>query len=221
MRVYFRFTRLCLLPLILILLYSCKKTSSPDNNHPNDPPPAITPVGTPVGNPVSKIIGAAGGTLVSPDGRLELNIPSGALSSNTDISIQPVTNEAPGGIGLAYDLLPNGTKFSKLATFTFHYTKEELNDNFPYLLFIAYQDSSNGWRADQIQRDFDTVAKTVSLEISHFTIWAFGDRINMTATPLILEKNETSNVSITERFLNEYPQLGARFVPSTRNSCYH
>lgn len=182
--------------IVLLALYSCKKSDSSNNNPSPSYIPAVTPIGTPVGNPVSKAIGSSGGSLVSPDGRIELNIPAGALSSNTNISIQPVTNEAPGGIGLSYHLMPDGTKFTKPVTLTYHYTDKEINGTLPYLLYIAYQDSLLQWKADFKKRNVDTIVKTVSLGISHFSIWSMGDRLMMFARPDELHQNESSQVTV-------------------------
>lgn len=197
------FSRFFSLLFICILLHACKKSDSPDNNNNNNNPPAgnlsaaITPVGTPVGSATSKTIGPAGGSISSPDGRMELNIPAGALSTNTNISVQPITNTAPGGIGLSYDLLPNGTTFSKPATLTFHYTKDDLPDNLPYFLYIAYQESSGKWNADMFQRDFDSSAKTVSLDINHFTIFTVGHEIQVSGNPTSVRKSETSLITVS------------------------
>lgn len=156
---------------LLLLLVGCNKLnplnniSQPTND--NDPP-AVTGIGTPTGIAVSKPIGPSGGTITSADGRIGLDIPAGALAANTIITIQPVTNTCPGGLGLAYDLQPNGTKFSAPVTFTYHYTDAEVNGTDPYLFFEAVQDSLQQWDVD-IYRDVDTVAHTVSFDISHFS----------------------------------------------------
>src|SRR5882724_5183128 len=89
-----------LLSLCLIAAFACKKGSSPSTGSGSDnPTPAITTIGTPVGNPVTGNIDASGGSLTSADGKLGLVIPPGALSASTAISIQAVTNTAPGGVG--------------------------------------------------------------------------------------------------------------------------
>src|SRR4051812_31198421 len=85
------------------------------------PEQSVTDAGKPVGNSTSKAIGVEGGTITSPDGNVQLNIPAGALSKTTIITIQPVTNEIPGGMGHAYRFSPDGTQFSKPATLTFSY----------------------------------------------------------------------------------------------------
>lgn len=208
-------SRLILLLLSCIYLFGCKKDNATADPR-TDLQPAITPIGTPVGSPVSKSIGNAGGSLISPDGRFKITIPSGALNSNTNITIQPVTNEAPGGIGLAYDLLPNGTTFSKPITLTFNYTNAEVPDNIPYFLFIAYQDSARAWKADARQRDFDTVAKTVSLDVDHFTIFTFVDMMPIQAgtTMFILRESEKTDVWVIESVLDNKGRISeTRFVP--------
>jgi len=193
-----------LLCLCLLVLFACKKTSSGSDNGnlpsdiDNHQPPAPTAVGTLVGSPSTKVIGTAGGVLYSPDSVLKLTIPAGALSSRTNISIQPVTNQLPGGLGLSYDLLPNGAKFNVPATVTFHYTSDQVSDNYPYFLNIAYQDSNHVWRGDLEHCVYDTVARTVSLDISHFTVYAYQDGIALFANPREIMIGQTSNVSIYE-----------------------
>ncbi len=193
---------LCLLFLCLVIAGACKKSdSSPIGNTSNTSSgftdslaPAVTPVGSPVGTPVSKTIGAGGGTLVSADGVVELVIPAGALAVNTNISIQPVTNTMPdsAGLGLAYDMLPNGTKFNVPVTITFHYTQQEVPDNDADFLMIAYQDSSGAWLGDLKQRDFDTSAKTVSLDVNHFTTFGLDDGFRVNANPTSVMSGQIS-----------------------------
>lgn len=210
---------LLLLALVFVLSDSCKKNDS-DNNTPPEEEPAITAIGDPVGNPVTKTIGTAGGTLSSPDGRLKLDIPSGALTGNTDITIQPVTNTSPGSKGLAYNLLPDGTKFNKPATITFNYTAEELPDNLPFFLCIVYQDKAGAWIPDWELRDFDTVAKTVSMPIDHFTIFSLNNGIEIKASPLVLRKNEKSGLfaikTITERNKKNQPLIKMSVIPKSQ-----
>ena len=75
--------------------------------------PAITEAGKPTGKIVEKMMNKDGGILVSGDGNLELIIPPGALSKNTTISIQPITNLMPNGNGQAYRLEPSGIQFQQ------------------------------------------------------------------------------------------------------------
>ena len=182
----------------IILLTGCKKIGSIYEPQPEpDGPPLVTPIGIPVGSPVSKTIGSAGGSLFSPDGKMELNFPSGALIGNTAITIQPVTNFCPGGIDLAYHLMPDNIKFSKPVTLTYHYTDDDVDGSHPYFLYIAYQDSSQGWKADFQNRNVDTIAKTVSLGISHFSLWSVGDNLHIHMDPDEEELYETDTREIS------------------------
>ena len=199
--------RIFLLCIFMICFYGCKKTeevSSSNANTPqvNDGSVAITRIGTPVGNSVSKIIGPAGGILVSADSVVELNIPPGALSSDVNVSIQPVTNEAPGGIGLSYDFLPNGTVFSTPVTATFHYSDDSLNGTLPELLWILCQDSTNAWQANLELQDLDTVAKKLSIEISHFSRRSISKRLVIEPSKTFLHKGETSILTVFRSVVN-------------------
>src|SRR5215467_5663685 len=160
----------CFFLLSLIWLTACVKPSSLIPNIPNPPVDttgtgtgpgtdpgtgAITAVGTPVGAKITKTIGPSGGSIVSDDGNVELTIPAGALSSNTDISIQSVTNECPGSVGLSYDLTPNGTKFAIPVSLTFHYTDSAISETDPLLLFNVFQDSLRQWEVNDVDKDID------------------------------------------------------------------
>jgi ZU5 domain len=170
-----------------LLWVACKKNIDAGSSGSSGPggtdSVAITPVGTPIGTPITKNIGANGGAVTSADGNLVLTIPAGALPATTNITIQPVTSQMPGSVGLAYDLLPNGTKFNVPVTISFHYRADQFPGNNPEFSFIAYQDSSGAWVADKIQRDFDTTAKTVSLQVSHFTPFGLGQWLNLVIYP--------------------------------------
>lgn len=188
--------------ILIAITFSCSD-EEPGSNPPNHEP-AITAVGTPVGDPVTKTIGTSGGSIASPDGVMELTIPAGALSINTAITIQPVTNKAPGGIGVAYDLLPNGTTFSKPATLTFHYTEEDVNGSNPLFLYIAYQDISGAWVSDLKNQLLDSLAQTISLDISHFTINSMGaDWPKIVPQPDIVKAGKTSRLFVAETFVIE------------------
>src|SRR2546430_16944255 len=60
---------------------------------------AATEVGTPLGDKVTKSIGPAGGTLVSPDGRLTLTVPVNALTGTLPFRIPPSPTKMENGVG--------------------------------------------------------------------------------------------------------------------------
>ena len=167
--------------LLLAFASSCMKSNStgtsglPGNS---DSTAAVTDIGTPTGTPVTKTIGAGGGTIISSDGKMELDIPAGALPGDVAVTIQPITNDCPNGVGLAYDFLPNGTKFSTPATLIFHYTDDDINGTIPDFINLATQDSLNQWEVN-IEKDVDTVAKTISYDVTHFSRKSNQSMINL------------------------------------------
>lgn len=131
---------------------------------------AATEVGTPVGPSVTKDIGPAGGTLVSPDGRLTLTVSPNALNETVAFSIQPITNKAGNGLGLAYRLEPTGKSFPKPLELSVHYDQKDLEGTIPDVLALAYQDGQGAWHESKTvnqTKDWLTVAT------SHFSDWTF------------------------------------------------
>ena len=108
----------------ITILFSCskKEDDTPAPVTPQGNTALVTAVGSPIGTPSTASIGASGGTIQSTDGRLTVIIPAGALSSNVQISVQPISNQAPLSFGNAYRLQPEGTTFAIPATLVFHYT---------------------------------------------------------------------------------------------------
>jgi hypothetical protein len=54
----------------------------------------------------AKVLGSPGGTLVSADGRMRVEFPPGALTEDTEVSIERIDNQAPHGQGDAYRIDP-------------------------------------------------------------------------------------------------------------------
>ncbi len=130
--------------------------------------PQPMPVGTPVAAPITGSIGPDGGTLATPDGKLIIQVPAGALPSVTQLSIQPVTNTAPHGFGTAYQLEPSGTTFRKLVTLTFS-TKDvgAPIEN----VGVAYQDATGYW-APVLSALRNRQAQLITVLAPHFSGWA-------------------------------------------------
>jgi hypothetical protein len=132
---------------------------------------ASTEVGRACGDPSEKQIGKEGGSLVSGDGKIELVFPDGALTSKTNISIQPSINTARDGVGFGYSLEPSGIQFKKPVQLIFHYTARDMSGGSPQLMGIASQDEKGVWYGLQNLK-LDTVTHVVSGFISHFSTWA-------------------------------------------------
>ncbi len=204
--------KLLLSLLIISLIYSCKKISSPSNNSNNNYQPAITTTGSPIGSPATKTIGTSGGSLVSPDGKFTLNIPAGALSNDLAIAIQTITNQAPGGIGVAYDLLPNGTKFTIPVTLSYHYTPNDADGTNPNFMYIVTQDSTGAWSFDQTQADVDTVSMTVSTSTPHFSSYALIPDLQMSFGKKEFHKGESNYISVNQ--MHAFQQSGLMIIAS-------
>lgn len=127
-----------------------------------------TAIGTPDGKLVSKQIGATGGMIVSEDGRVELIFPEGALTANTAISIQPIINLAPNGVGKSYWFEPSGIQFKKPVQIIFHYTDEEAETCPPDLMGLAIQDKTGKWSFINYE-DWDSTEKKLTGFIHHFS----------------------------------------------------
>lgn len=158
----------------LFLIYNCKKSnssSSSSGSTQNTVHPEPTAVGTPTGNSVSVAVGASGGSVKSADGMVELDIPAGALSANTNITVQPITNNCPGAGLEAYRFGPNGLHFNQPVTLKIHYTDAELQSTLADLMGIAFQDSAGIWYRFKTFTN-DSVQKVLTVSIQHFTDYA-------------------------------------------------
>jgi hypothetical protein len=136
------------------------------------PTPVPTIAGTPTGESVTKTIGAAGGSVSSSGtGTATVTIPAGTLSADNVFGIQPITGEAPGALGNAFRLTPEGTNFSAPVKIIFRYTAEDIKGSTPDALGIAYQDSAGFWRVmKEVTRDY--AAKTLTASTTHLSDWS-------------------------------------------------
>jgi hypothetical protein len=151
-----------------LLFVSCKST--PTEPTPDTSKGAPTAVGTAVGSPSSATIDATGGSLMSPDGRLEVIIPANALSTATTISIQRITNETPLGSGLGFELLPTGQTFTVPITLRFHYDSTDLLGTDTKALAVATQKNNRIWYRLETPA-LDPIAKTLSITTTHFSAY--------------------------------------------------
>jgi hypothetical protein len=74
---------------------------TPPPSPPSPPsPPITTDFGTPVGSPVEGTMDATGGSLSEPTAAVTVRAIPGVYDSSAQVSVQPITNTLPGGIGL-------------------------------------------------------------------------------------------------------------------------
>ena len=180
--------------IFLVALCSGIVFSSCKSNNPVTTPTntngTVTPVGTPIGTPSSSTIGALGGSLLSPDGRLEIIIPANALSAATQISIQPVTNTIISPAGIGFSLLPNGQTFTVPVTLRFHYGADDISGSDALALGIATQRDDKIWHAFK-HVTLDTTGKTLTVQTSHFSAYSIFNEFFVTPQTADVEVSKT------------------------------
>lgn len=202
--------------IILIFLF-VSKTATAQNDVAEDTTakPAITAIGKPDGEKAEIKIGKEGGSFNSADGKVTLLIPQGAVSKKTTFSIQPITNLMPNGNGLAYRLEPSGTQFQKPVQLIFHYNDNEAKDTMQLLMGIAMQNDKGHWYSLKIFT-LDTVAKTLTGNINHFSDWSKFDAIKITPDQKRLKVKSTLYLSITGLGPSPEQKEGDEVVPLIR-----
>lgn len=192
---------------VALMLGGCPDTSV----SPPTPPPTSgrpTAIGVSVGALTQSRIGAAGGRVVSSDNIVTLDIPAGALSAETTISIEPLTNTAPGGIGRAYRLLPSGLTFALSATLTIGYGNANIA---PSSAAIAFQGSDNIWQGLVAVSQTDAGRHSVTATISHFTDFAIFQRWYIAPDTTSVETGATVSFLV---YTTDLPDIGAATIQS-------
>lgn len=140
-----------LLPYVLIGLMACQHKTDTERIDPVEPTGTSTPtaIGQPIGAPITKTIGPAGGTLFTPDGKFSLTFPAGAVSKETAITVQPVENNAPNGVGMGYHVSPDNLTFEQPVTYDYIYKDAEVTGSAVDAMGLAVQASDKTWKFSQ------------------------------------------------------------------------
>ncbi len=188
---------------VLVAVAACVPGGGPDAGPMG---PVVTPVGSVTGSAVTARIGAAGGTLKSRDGRIELVVPMGALSAETELSLTPISSHAPLGVGPAVRLSPDGTTFATPAKLVLHYDGVA-STTAPELLLGATQDAMGRWvpaGAAQV----DATAKTATVSISHFSDWSFAACAKLEIDNYLVSPGVDSHLSVVTQCDDPSAQTG-------------
>ncbi|MFC4427148.1 hypothetical protein [Deinococcus navajonensis] len=156
------------MPLLTCVLMACTQPSSPSAP---SPAPAF-PSGTPTGEATRATVGPDGGTVSSADGKLSLQIPPGALTTPTNLTVQPITSTAPHAGGGAYRLGPEGTTFKQPVQLTFRY--DEAQESAASAFVVATQDARGEWQA-HLGTAQDRAANTLTVRTTHFSDWTWAE----------------------------------------------
>ena len=153
--------------------------------------PVATPVGVPNADPSSQLIDSKGGSLSTSDGRFTLTIPPGAVSAPTNFTIQPLTNQAYGGIGSAYDLGPEGISLAAPATLSFHIPSPQAGAAYG----VAFQDGQQRWQLVD-GATFDATSTIISANVSHFSTWSLVVGIQLTPLAAAVLPGKTVQLTV-------------------------
>jgi len=198
--------------IVFIFLFVSVTVSAQNNAAPDTTAkPAITSIGKPDGEKTEIKIGKEGGGITSSGGKVSLIFPEGALTKKTTISIQPTTNLAPNGNGKAYRMEPSGINFQKPVQIIFNYTENETEGNSPELLGIAMQDDKGLWSLLN-KGVTDTVAKTLTAEIRHFSSYVNFSRAKIDPASARIKVNGSRRLQIVGAFTDDTDE-DAEVVP--------
>ncbi|TLV00432.1 hypothetical protein [Dyadobacter luticola] len=182
--------------------------SQKDEDSSPEPQPStsatVTEIGQPQGVASSKSIGPEGGEISSSDGLVTLTIPAGALTSTTNITIQPISNQSPNGLGLAYRFSPDGTQFAKDAKLVFQYNADSVAVNDAQMLGVGFQQADRRWqRAANIE--VDTLNRLISVAMPHFSDWSAYELEQIEGAGIegsqALELNQSADLLLNEALL--------------------
>ncbi len=157
-----------------LLMLALSAAGCGDGTDEPDYQPVVTARGTHVlgESAATATIGAAGGELTSDDGLMTLTVPAGALATDTEITIDPITNFAPAGLGHAYRLTPEGTNFAVPATLKFVTTDDSyFESGNVWGLRIAFQNAGGIWELPA-DATADPAGEFVTVETEHLSDWS-------------------------------------------------
>ena len=151
--------------LIVSLLVTLIACGTPANKPPVvEPPIDQTPIksafGTPVGSAVAQTLDAAGGTFDEPTTGVTVKALAGGFDASTQLSVQPITNTLPGGIGMGV-AISSSQPFKKPLIVRFGYGADEPD---PHSLRLALQADDGSWFSLSPVK-IDTVNRTVSAAV--------------------------------------------------------
>ncbi|MCF3110926.1 hypothetical protein LL912_19225 [Niabella sp. CC-SYL272] len=179
---------------LALLLTACKKNPVTEQEESKViVVPAVQPKGTSTGAAVTKTIGPAGGSLQSANGELTITIPQGALSAETLIGMEPVTNTNLAGIGGAYRLTPHGQQFAKPVTLTCSWAAHADSAGLLQTLGMAFQEDNGIWKFVGASSS-NLAQKTVSFNTMHFSDWSMMNRISLAPYYAELEMGQKQTI---------------------------
>ncbi len=204
---------------LLLIGISCEK----DHITGEDPGTPGKPLQLTHGKPIGEItvaqIGKDGGTLLSKDGTIKIEVPAGAVDASTTFSVQEVENVLKSK-SKSFRLLPENVDFKKPVTITYYYGNISLGETNPDLLFLAYQDKEGYFYSANKTRG-NRQSQTLSVQTTHFSDWTFyaqvdlylsgnkllNGELNLVEGEEVVIELKATNQDNFDRFDEEYSQI--------------
>lgn len=211
--------------LALLFAAACHPTgggheSETDDDPTGEPSGTVFPAGESIGPATTAVIGPAGGTLDSSDGMVRLTIGAGALAEDTMIGIEPITNTAPGGVGTAYRLTPDGTTFDAPVEIAFVVEDADLAGAAAEAFTIGYQDHDGLWWAApeaDVARELD--ANAIAVSTTHFSDWSRLSGLQLRPPEASLREGETIGLTVVDCEPQHGDDDQAENLPSLLSLC--
>jgi hypothetical protein len=166
---------------------------------------AKTKVGQPVGPEVVLTTGPMGGVLVTPDERLTLRVPAGAVPVGTRITARPITNHVPGGFGIGYRLTkPDAVSFAQPVTLTLRYTDFDVEGTSTRAFGIGRQRADTTWEV--FTPTVDTTGKTLTVTTTGFSDWAPFTGHQLVPKQFTVRTNQSRKLTVVYCHRERYPQ---------------
>ncbi|WP_288882663.1 DUF6252 family protein [Pedobacter panaciterrae] len=185
---------LCLLLLLIVTisLPSCKKSpKKPDQE-------AFTAVktikGATIGDAIKKTIGAEGGSFSLPDGSITINIPAGALTNNTEFSIQEIEKNLAISTGRVYRFLPENLTFKKPVDVVLKYSDSDTDGTTSDFLYLVYQDNQGFWHP-LINSTVNPSSRSLKVTTTHFSDWSLIREVHLSSSKKELAAGEECTLS--------------------------
>jgi hypothetical protein len=119
-------------------------------------------------------IGPNGGEVAASNG-LRVQVPAGALTANVNIKLSQMITRPSGATGTAYDIGPNGTKFTTPVALTIPYEASgATGSNASKFILATYDEPSSSWVPLPSQVSNSGTSKA-SAKMNHLSMKAFMD----------------------------------------------
>jgi alpha-tubulin suppressor-like RCC1 family protein len=121
------------------------------------------------------VLGPDGGTVITPDGAVALEVPAGAVQEDVEITVTPVTTPPPDtGVlpGALYDFGPDGLVFDAPTRLTIAYDPAALPAGTDESELVMLGSEDGAWWSEILTSVVDTDAHTVSALIPGFSLYA-------------------------------------------------